>query len=64
MISTASLKSGYMVCTDENPVCIYDTLKEAEEHISFQREIMGSKKTWYIVEITLSNWKTFKVEQQ
>ena len=62
MVSTASLKSGYMVCTDENPVTIYDTLEQAEGHIKFQREQMGSTKTWYIVEIKLSNWKTFKYE--
>ena len=61
-MTTSSLKSGYMVCTDENPVTIYSTLKEAEEHINFQRTIMKSKKTWYIVEIKLSNWKTFKYE--
>lgn len=57
---TSSLKSGYMVATDEHPVRIYDTLKEAEEHINYQRRIMNSKATWYIVEIKLSNWKTFK----
>ena len=62
MISTASLKSGYMVCTDENPMTIYSTLEEAEKHIEFQKTSMGSKKTWYIVEIKLSNWKTFKYE--
>ena len=62
MISTESLMSGYMVCTDENPVTIYSTLKEAEDHINFQRTAMKSKKTWYIVEIKLSNWKTFKYE--
>ena len=61
-MTTSSLQSGYMVCTDENPVTIYSTLKEAEEHINFQRTIMESKKTWYIVEIKLSNWKTFKAE--
>lgn len=52
---TSSLKSGYMVATDEHPVRIYDTLKEAEEHINCQRRIMNSKATWYIVEIKLSN---------
>lgn len=51
-----------MVATDEHPVCIYSTLKEAEEHINFQRAKMNSKSTWYIVEIKLSNWKTFKAE--
>lgn len=61
-MTTSSLKSGYMVCTDENPVTIHDTLADAESHIKFQREHMGSKKTWYIVEIKLSNWKTFKAE--
>ena len=63
-MTTSSLKSGYLVATDEHPVCIYDTLKEAEEHINFQRTIMGSKATWYIVEIKLSNWKTYKYEQE
>ena len=62
MISTSSLQSGYMVCTNEDPVTIYYTIKEAEEHINFQRTAMKSKKTWYIVEIKLSNWKTFKYE--
>lgn len=62
MITTAELKSGYMVATDENPVCIHSTLEEAENHIKFQREHMGSKKTWYIVKIKLSDWKTFKAE--
>ena len=61
-MTTSSLQSGYMVCTDENPITIYSTLKEAEEHINFQRTAMKSKKTWYIVEIKLSNWKTFKAE--
>ena len=61
-MTTSSLQSGYMVCTEENPVTIYSTLKEAEEHINFQRTIMESKKTWYIVEIKLSNWKTFEAE--
>lgn len=64
MISTASLKSGYMVCTDETPVTIYNKLEEAENHIKFQRECMGSKKTWYIVEIKLSNWKTFEYSEE
>lgn len=63
-MTTSSLKSGYLVATDERPVCIYDTFKEAEEHINFQRTIMDSKKTWYIVEIKLSNWKTYKYEQE
>ena len=61
-MTTSSLQSGYMVCTDENPITIYSTLKEAEEHINFQRTTMKSKKTWYIVEIKLSNWKTFEAE--
>lgn len=64
MVSTTSLKSGYMVCTDEIPVTIYNKLEEAENHIKFQRERMGSKKTWYIVEIKLSNWKTFKYSEE
>lgn len=63
-MTTSSLQSGYMVCTDENPVTIYSTLKEAEAHIEFQRIYMKSKKTWYIVEIKLSNWKTFKYGQE
>ena len=61
-MTTSSLKSGYLVATNENLVRIYDTLKEAEEHINFQRTIMGSKATWYIVEIKLSNWKAYKYE--
>lgn len=56
---TRNLKSGYLVATDERAIRIYNTLKEAEEHIDYQRKI-GSTKTWYIVEIQLSNWKTFK----
>lgn len=63
-MTTSSLKSGYLVTTNERPVCIYDTLKEAEEHINFQRTIMGSKATWYIVRIKLSDWKTFKYEEK
>lgn len=63
-MKTSSLKSGYLVATDERPVCIYDTLKEAEEHINFQRTIMGSKMNWYIVEIKLSNWKAFKYNKE
>lgn len=63
-MTTTSLKSGYLVATDKHPVRIYDTLKEAEEHINYQRKIMNSKTTWYIVEIKLSNWKTFKYEQE
>ena len=63
MMSTSSLKSGYMVCTDETPVTIYTTRKEAEEHIDFQLNHMHSWKTWYIVDITLSNWQTFKPKQ-
>ena len=51
-MTTSSLKSGYMVCTDENLVTIHDTLADAEGHIKFQREHMGSKKTWYIVGFT------------
>lgn len=63
-MTTSSLKSGYLVATDERPVCIYDTLKEAEEHINFQRTIMNSKATWYIVHIKLSDWKTFKYDKE
>ena len=59
-MKTENLKSGYLVATDEHTICIYNTLKEAEEHINYQRKI-GSTKTWYIVEIQLSNWKTFKI---
>lgn len=61
-MKTSELTSGYLVATEDNPVCIYSKLEDAENHIKFQREHMGSKKTWYIVEIKLSNWKTFKVE--
>ena len=63
-MTTSELRSGYLVATDERPVCIYPSLKEAEDYITFQQEVMKSKATWYIVEIKLSNWKTFKVEQQ
>ena len=56
---TENLKSGYLVATNERIIRIYNTLKEAEEHINYQRKI-GSTRTWYIVEIQLSNWKTFK----
>ena len=56
---TVNLKSGYLVATNERTIRIYNTLKEAEEHVNYQRKI-GSTKTWYIVEIQLSNWKTFK----
>lgn len=56
---TENLESGYLVATNERTIRIYNTLKEAEEHINCQRKI-GSTKTWYIVEIQLSNWKTFK----
>lgn len=59
-MTTSSLKSGYLVATDEHPVCIYDTPEEAESHIRFQQEQMNSKKTWYIVKIKLSDWKTYK----
>lgn len=61
-MTTSSLKSGYLVATEEHPVCIYDTLEKAEKHINFQRETMQSKATWYIVEIKLSNWKIYKPE--
>lgn len=60
---TSELKSGYLVATDDNPVCIYSKLEDAEAHIKFQRKHMESKKNWYIVEIKLSNWKTFKYDQ-
>lgn len=63
-MKTSELKSGYMVTTDEHPVCIYSTLEEAEDHIKFQRERMKSKETWYIVRIKLSDWKTFKYEAE
>lgn len=63
-MKTSELTSGYMVATDEHPVCIYSTLEEAENHIKFQREHMKSKKTWYIVRIKLSDWKTFKYEAE
>lgn len=56
---TENLKSGYLVATNQRTIRIYNTLKEAEEHVNYQRKI-GSTKTWYIVEIQLSNWKTFK----
>ena len=56
---TENLESGYLVATNERTIRIYNTLKAAEEHINCQRKI-GSTKTWYIVEIQLSNWKTFK----
>lgn len=59
-MTTASLKSGHLVATDEQPIRIYDTLEEAESHVKFQQEEMGSKATWYIVRIKLSDWKTFK----
>lgn len=63
-MTTSSLKSGYLVATDERPVCIYNTLEEAEKHIEFQRKSMGSKATWYIVRIKLSDWKTFKYDKE
>lgn len=63
MLSTASLKSGYLVATDEYPVTIYDTLEKAEDHIKFQREYMKSMCTWYIVKIKLSDWRTFKFDK-
>ena len=62
-MKTSELKSGYMVCTDEHPVTIHSTLKEAEDHIEYQRKYMNPKKNWYIVEIKLSNWKSFKYNQ-
>ena len=58
-MKTVNLKSGYLVATNERTIRIYNTLKEAEEHVNYQRKI-GSTRTWYIVEIQLSNWKTFK----
>ena len=51
---TVNLKSGYLVATNERTIRIYNTLKEAEEHVNYQRKI-GSTRTWYIVEIQLSN---------
>lgn len=56
---TKNLKSGYLVATNDHTIRIYNTLKEAEEHINYQRKIV-STKTWYIVEMQLTNWKTFK----
>ena len=58
-MKTENLKSGYLVATNDHTIRIYDTLKEAEEHINYQRKI-GSTKTWYIVEMQITNWKTFK----
>ena len=53
-MKTENLKSGYLVATNDHTIRIYNTLKEAEEHINYQRKI-GSTKTWYIVEMQLSN---------
>lgn len=43
---TENLKSGYLVATNERTIRIYNTLKEAEEHINYQRKI-GSKNLVY-----------------
>lgn len=63
MLSTTSLKSGYLVATDDHPVTIYNTLQEAEDHIKFQREYMKSMCNWYIVKINCSDWKTYKYDE-
>lgn len=61
-MSTSEFGKGYIVCTDERLVCRYQTLEEAQGHIKFQRETMGSKTNWYIVHVKDVEWiKTDKL---
>lgn len=52
----SSLKRGYIVTADENIVAMHNTLKEAEEHIHFQKTIMKSQKHWGIFHIKDCEW--------
>lgn len=60
-MKTENLESGYIVATDEYTICIYNTFKEAEEHINYQRKI-GSTENWYIVEFNYQTGKLLKHE--
>lgn len=52
----SSLKRGYIVFADEDIVTIHDTLKEAEEHIHYQKTKMKSQKHWGIFHIKDCEW--------
>jgi hypothetical protein len=57
VMTTESLEVGnsYIVCADNAMIRSYRTLKEAQDHISYQKE-EGSKAFWSIFHIKDSEW--------
>jgi hypothetical protein len=50
-MKVSQLKSGYMVCHNDDMIRIFNTLEEAKELISFH----GGDKTWSILEIQVKS---------
>lgn len=62
-MGTESLFKGcYVTCAHDSAspygrmVCFYKTLEEANNHIRFQKERMGSKANWSILHIKDMEW--------
>lgn len=62
-MGTESLSKGcYVTCAHDSTdpygrmVCTYSTLEEANNHIRFQKEHMGSKANWSILHIKDMEW--------
>jgi hypothetical protein len=51
-MKVSELKSGYLVCHNDAMLRIYNTLKEAQEHINYHN---GNYPEWIILEITIKN---------
>jgi hypothetical protein len=50
-MKASELKSGYLVCHNDDIVRLYDNLEEAQEHIAYHK---GSND-WNILYITVKN---------
>lgn len=64
-MGTESLSKGcYVTCAYDHMdpwgrmACSYPTLEEANDHIRYQKEYMGSKANWSILHIKDMEWIT------
>lgn len=64
MVTESLFKGCYVTCAYDHMdpygrmVCSYSTLEEANEHIRYQKEHMGSKANWSILHIKDMEWIT------